>query len=71
MFLPQWQTNTPIRGFSPLTSRSGGKSLPICFSRSFIGAAALAAAPLAIATLSGISFGPWIQPARNTPLRVD
>jgi hypothetical protein len=27
MLLPQWQTNTPTRGSSPLTSRSAGYSL--------------------------------------------
>jgi hypothetical protein len=26
MFDPQWQTNTPMRGGSPVTSRSGGYS---------------------------------------------
>ena len=63
--------NTPILGFSLETSRSGGNSLPICFFLSFIGATAFAAAPLAMETLSGISLGPCIQPARKIPFRVD
>ena len=61
MFVPQWQTKTPIRGSSPATSVSGGSSfLTTSVPRA---SASSAIAPPATAlpciTVSGMSFGPW------------
>ncbi len=67
--MPQWQTNTPMRGSSPDISLSGGysfkvESVPLAEE---IKLPAFAAAPLACATLSGISFGEENAPQTDMP----
>ena len=68
---PQWQTNTPTRGGSWETSRSGGKT----FSRTRVSRAsarrreAAAAAALASITVWGMSLGPLKKPQEKTPGR--
>ncbi len=69
MFMPQWQTKTPIRGSSSDTSFSGGYSftvVSVSLSEE-IRLDALTAAPLACATLSGMSFGEENAPQTYTP----
>ena len=65
MLDPQWQANTPMRGSSPLTSRSGGYSgIRVRVWRAGANKpAARDAAPLASMTDSGMSFG-----SRNGPM---
>ena len=71
MFFPQWQTNTPMLGFSSETSLCSGLGGGAAFSLSTIEIIALAAEPLPMATLSGMSLGPWLHPARYTPSLVE
>jgi hypothetical protein len=64
MLMPQWQTNTPMRGSWPQMSRSSGYSLvrvrlPRAGARI---SPAWAEAPKACMTVSGMSRGAW-----NTP----
>ena len=69
MLLPQWQMNTPIRGSNSATSSSSGYTLGETRvpRSSEIMLEAMAAAPDAWATVSGMSFGAEFEPQTNMP----
>ncbi len=72
MLDPQWQTKTPMRGSSALTSRSGGYAtsrVQVQRAGATIAPAA-AAAPLASTTDSGMSFGSRNGPTAKIPGRL-
>ncbi len=71
MLIPQWQTNTPIRGSCPLTSISatGSSDLTRVPRASASRVPAPEAAALACMTAVGMSIGPWKVPHTNTPGR--
>jgi hypothetical protein len=71
MFIPQWQTNTPIRGSSSVTSCSLGYFFLVISecradAKSSID---IEAAALACVTVSGMSLGSWKAPPTKTPSR--
>ena len=69
MFIPQLQMNTPTRASSSSTAFSNGNSFLVMsfpLSEAMI-PAAFAAAPLACATLSGMSFGEERAPQTYIP----